>query len=118
MGESVSVGSEESVNPAGFPRTWSLLERIFSVMVFPVVLTTAVWAAYAWMESGVPPEVAVFPVISGTYILLAILERYFPHHEDWLRSRGDLKVDLTFQRVGHDLRFHRLAVCQRHGVHV
>ena len=96
MGQSVSVGSGEPVNPAGFPRSWSLFERVFSVMVFPVVLTTAVWVGYAWMESGVPAEVAVFPVISGTYILMAVLERFFPHHDDWLRSRGDLKVDLTY----------------------
>ena len=99
MNQSVSEGPEGSAiasSPGGFPREWSFVERVFSVLVFPVVLTTAVWVGYAWMESGVPAEVAVFPVIAGTYFLLAILERIFPHHEDWLRSRGDLSVDLGY----------------------
>jgi sterol desaturase/sphingolipid hydroxylase (fatty acid hydroxylase superfamily) len=45
------------------------------------------------MRGGVSPVVAVLPGIFGSYLLIALCERIFPHQQEWLRSQGDLGTD-------------------------
>ena len=67
---------------------------IFSVTVFPAVLGGALaWAAAA-MARGVEPELAIAGPTVAPALLLVGLERLFPRHRSWLRSHGDVRVDL------------------------
>lgn len=75
---------------------WTTLDRFVAISAFPLTMFLGLFAGYALIQSGMEPGVAVSPVVFSSYILLATLERFFPHHESWLRSRGDLKVDMGY----------------------
>lgn len=78
----------------GFPAAWSFLDRVVAVTAFPLVLGLTVYAGFALMQGGMEPAVAVSPCIFGAYAVIATLERFFPHWDSWLRSNGDLRVDV------------------------
>ena len=64
-------------------------------LAFPIVLGGALlWTARA-LEAGVPPDRAVIGPFVVPAALILLLERLFPHHRSWLRSRGDIHVDLA-----------------------
>ena len=72
-----------------------VLERIFSVTVFPLVFgASLVWAAQV-LRSGGSQAVALGVPAVASALLILVLERVFPHQRSWLRSRGDVPVDLS-----------------------
>lgn len=77
-----------------FPADWTRLDRLVAVSVFPVLISGALLAGYSMMQRGLSAAEVVTPCVLGTYLLIAGLERFFPHHRSWGKSRGDLRVDL------------------------
>jgi sterol desaturase/sphingolipid hydroxylase (fatty acid hydroxylase superfamily) len=68
---------------------------VFSVTVFPVVMAGSLLWAGLDLGAGVDPERALLgPTVASALLILA-LERVFPHHRSWLRSHGDVRVDLA-----------------------
>jgi sterol desaturase/sphingolipid hydroxylase (fatty acid hydroxylase superfamily) len=68
-------------------------DQIFAVTVFPLVMSTGVGVAIFAMQRGWDPALAILPPTAGGALLVLFLERIFPHHRSWLRSRGDVRVD-------------------------
>jgi sterol desaturase/sphingolipid hydroxylase (fatty acid hydroxylase superfamily) len=67
---------------------------IFSMAVFPAVLSGAVVSTIEFMDRGVDPLVAFVPAIVFTYLFVMLCERALPYRPDWNRPRGDVPVDL------------------------
>ena len=93
------MSAPEVVEPAaagarGFPARWSIADRIVAVSAFPLVVGATLFAGLRLLESGMEPALVVSPCLFAAYAVIAILERFFPHWESWLRSSGDLRVDL------------------------
>lgn len=80
-------------------------------LTFPLVLGGALlWATLA-MRGGASPDRAIIGPFLVPAALILILERLFPHHRSWLRSRGDVHVDLAHAvSVGLTTRIVQLAV--------
>ena len=78
------------------PARAPLARRLFAVSGFPLVFGGSLLAAFVAMDRGVDPgRAAGLPVlVAGTLVM--ILERFFPHHDSWKRSHGDIHVDLAF----------------------
>jgi len=68
--------------------------ELFSMLVFPVVLAAAIAATIALMDAGVPPALAFTGPVVASYLFVMACERVVPYHRSWLRSRGDVRVDL------------------------
>ena len=85
-----------TTNPpkAAFPATWTTTDRVVACLAFPVVTAVAMFGGYTLFGEGVDPAAALTPVLLASYAVIALLERFFPHHESWLGSQGDLKVDI------------------------
>jgi len=73
-----------------------LTRRIFSVSVFPVVMTAAVAGALALMHRGIEPATAIAAPVVASFVFILVFERIFPYQRSWLRSRGDVPVDAAF----------------------
>ncbi len=67
---------------------------LFAWTVFPLTLGCAVGVTIWLMERGVAPVAAFAGPVVASYLLLMMLEPLVPYHRSWLRSRGDVKVDL------------------------
>jgi sterol desaturase/sphingolipid hydroxylase (fatty acid hydroxylase superfamily) len=64
-------------------------------LAFPLVLGGAVaWTAHS-LRAGVAPDAALVGPFLVPALLILVLEHVFPHHRSWLRSRGDVRVDLA-----------------------
>jgi sterol desaturase/sphingolipid hydroxylase (fatty acid hydroxylase superfamily) len=87
-------GAEADRSVAPVPGGWG--RRVFAWTVFPVVLTGAVVAAHRLMQAGVTPWATLPPVVVGSFVLILVLERFFPFRERWLRSQRDVRVDASF----------------------
>jgi sterol desaturase/sphingolipid hydroxylase (fatty acid hydroxylase superfamily) len=74
----------------------SLVTRIFSWSVFPVVTAVAVLGTIWSMRQGVEPALAIAPWIFVAYTIVAVCERIFPFQESWLGSKGDLGPDTAW----------------------
>ncbi|MGH0034548.1 MAG: sterol desaturase family protein [Myxococcota bacterium] len=66
----------------------------FAIAVFPTVLGLALWGTWALMGAGLPPAVAVGPAAGLSFLFLLVCEHALPFRRAWLRSRGDVHVDL------------------------
>jgi len=69
-------------------RTW------FAMTIFPAVLGASIAATIAIMDHGVPPAVAFVGPVVAAYLIVMVCERIVPLHRSWLRSQGDVRVDL------------------------
>ena len=72
------------------------LTRIVSVTAFPLVFGAALVAFLAGHASGASPAAMAGGLALGAGGVVAILERFFPHHRSWLHSKGDLSPDIAF----------------------
>ncbi len=70
--------------------------RIFSWTAFPVVMTAAVWVTLRLLARGVEPTLAFLQPLLAAYAFVIVAERTFPHQQDWLRSKNDVRVDAAF----------------------
>ncbi|MCB1844037.1 MAG: sterol desaturase family protein [Halioglobus sp.] len=69
--------------------------RFFQWTVFPLVLGTALYAAWYLMQGGMQPALAVLWSQGGAALAIIVAERCYPYHTLWLRSHGDIRVDAT-----------------------
>jgi sterol desaturase/sphingolipid hydroxylase (fatty acid hydroxylase superfamily) len=67
----------------------------FAWLVFPGVLIAATAAGIALIDAGVAPPLAIIGPQVASAVVVALLERAFPLHEGWNRSRGDIRVDAS-----------------------
>ena len=69
-------------------------QRVFAWTAFPAVLSATLGGALLLMDRGWEPALAVLPFLVGGYAVVALCERVFPIHREWLHSRGDLHADI------------------------
>jgi sterol desaturase/sphingolipid hydroxylase (fatty acid hydroxylase superfamily) len=69
--------------------------RLVSLCAFPLVLGGTCLGAALAMRSGTRPETALAVATVLPAFLILGLERVFPAHRAWLRSHGDVRVDLA-----------------------
>jgi len=67
----------------------------FQWSVFPVVLCASIIWAIALIDSGTNPPVAILGPQLVAFAILAVLERIYPLHTSWNRSRRDIRVDAS-----------------------
>lgn len=48
------------------------------------------------MNSGIDPEMVVFPISLASLFLVAVMERILPYRREWNRSHGDLRTDIFY----------------------
>jgi sterol desaturase/sphingolipid hydroxylase (fatty acid hydroxylase superfamily) len=75
--------------------TETAIERALAVAAFPVVMTSAILAAHYLYAAGYILSAAVGTIVAAGFIV-GTLERFFPHHESWLHSNGDLRIDIVY----------------------
>jgi len=64
------------------------------MLVFPIVLALAIAATLVLMDAGVTPSLAFAGPVVASYLFVMVCERFLPFHRSWLRSQGDISVDL------------------------
>jgi len=69
---------------------------ILAVSLVPAAVTGGVGAALWAINSGISPEMVVFPISLGSLLLVVIMERVLPYRRDWNRSHGDLRTDALY----------------------
>lgn len=74
---------------------FAVLEWILARALFPALVGGNLYWAITRIEAGTPPAEAILPPTIFSYLLIASLERLFFWQREWLRSRGDLRVDLA-----------------------
>ena len=77
-------------------RPAEIAARIFSWTAFPGVMAGAVWIAIRLLDRGVEPSFAFLQPMLAAYAFVIVCERIFPHRQDWLRPRKDMRVDAAF----------------------
>lgn len=70
-------------------------QRVVDRLAFPVVFSAAIGFHALAMARGWNPLTSVAGATLGAMATVAILERYFPHHESWLRSHDDVRTDIA-----------------------
>ncbi len=70
--------------------------RIFSWTAFPVVMTTVVWVSIRMLDRGTEPGIAFLVPILAAYAFVIVAERIFPHQQEWLHSKKDVRVDAAW----------------------
>ncbi len=73
-----------------------LARTVLAVSLVPVSVAGGVGAVLWAMDSGVAPEMVVFPISLASLLLVAIMERILPYRRDWNRSHGDLRTDALY----------------------
>ncbi len=68
-----------------------MTQRLIAWLFFPVVLGVALLAGARIVDAGGQPTVVL---VAGALVVL-LGERLFPHLRAWLRSHGDIRVDLA-----------------------
>lgn len=59
---------------------------ILAVSLVPASVAGGVWAALWAIDSGLAPEMVVFPISLASLLLVAVMERVLPYRRDWNRS--------------------------------
>lgn len=70
------------------------LAWIVARALFPVVVVGALLFAITQIEAGVAPATAIGLPTLFAYLIVGVAERLFTWEQDWLHSKGDLKVDI------------------------
>ncbi len=83
---------EPVASPLAAPRT---APALFQWSVFPVVFCASVAATIALIESGMNPALAIIGPQLVSFTVVALLERVYPLHPSWNRSRRDIRVDAS-----------------------
>lgn len=68
--------------------------QLASYALFPTVLLGSIAWAMHQIEAGVAPALAIALPTLLPYFLVAVAERFFTWERDWLKSKGDLHVDI------------------------
>lgn len=68
---------------------------MFQWGIFPLVITAVVASSWLMMISGVDPALAILGPQLAAFITVAVSERIFPYHAQWLHSHKDIRVDAT-----------------------
>ncbi|MEZ5572053.1 MAG: sterol desaturase family protein [Halioglobus sp.] len=66
---------------------------IFQWGVFPIVMSSAVLAAWWLMHGGMSPPLAILGPQFAAFAIVAIFEHVYPHHTSWNSPRADVSVD-------------------------
>ena len=77
------------------PRAPRIAPRAFQWSVFPLVIAGAVAWTMHLMATGTPAAVSILGPQLAAFALVALLERVYPYHGSWNRSRRDVRVDAT-----------------------
>lgn len=77
----------------------SLVDKALTYGIFPVVFGGALGLALYGIGSGWDPVVTATAITAGVVVLLFVFERVHPLHEDWQRSKGDVRTDLIHNVV-------------------
>lgn len=85
----------EPVSASGAAAKEGWARRLVAHTAFPVVLGSTLVAAHASFQAG-RADIAAFALLLATAVVVAVLERLFPHHASWLHSTGDLRVDMAY----------------------
>jgi sterol desaturase/sphingolipid hydroxylase (fatty acid hydroxylase superfamily) len=72
------------------------LSRFISVAAFPLVLGGAIALSIGASATGDSAAAMAAVLTLSAGVVVALLERFFPHHESWLHSKGDLGPDIAF----------------------
>lgn len=84
----MAVATSTPIEPTPF-------RRVFEVTIFPVAMVGSMWACLALIDRGMAAAVAAPLCQVTTILLVAILERFVPHHASWLHGEGDMRVDAS-----------------------
>jgi sterol desaturase/sphingolipid hydroxylase (fatty acid hydroxylase superfamily) len=71
-----------------------LLRQLARVGAYPLCVGGALAVTLWLMHERVDPTLVVTGVGAGSLGVVALLERWLPYREDWLRSRGDVLTDV------------------------
>ncbi|MBJ18205.1 MAG: sterol desaturase family protein [bacterium] len=74
-------------------RTW---QKVLAVSILPLAVLSALVAALSMMKAGMQPAQVVLPISLAAFVLVALMERVLPWHDDWNRSEGDLRTDALY----------------------
>ena len=79
--------------------TDTTVRRVIAASAFPVVMTAAVVIAHYAYINRYDVVAATGVIVVGSGFIIGVLERFFPHHESWLHSNGDLRVDMFYAPI-------------------
>jgi len=72
------------------------LQTVLALSLLPVSVAGGIYAAWKAMESGIDPEMTVFPISIASLVLVAVMERILPYRREWNKSQGDLRTDSLY----------------------
>ena len=64
-------------------------------LIYPALMAATVGSTVLLYKAHLPAVAVVALVTSGAAVLIIALERVLPYRREWLRSHGDLRVDLS-----------------------
>ena len=76
-----------------------ILARTFLFLVYPAAVFGATIAAYALRDAGAWRHPGTVGILLAAGLFVFALERRFPYHRAWVRSRGDVRTDLIHNLV-------------------
>lgn len=90
---------------AGSQASPSLLRRAARYLVLPLLLGGGLLSSWlGFQHFGLAPLLSTtFAVLCFGFLPIALLERWLPYREDWLRSHDDLRTDLLNLLVNNGL---------------
>ncbi len=69
---------------------------LLGASLLPASVAGGVYAAWKAIQSGIAPEMTVFPISIASLVLVAVMERILPYRREWNRSQGDLLTDSLY----------------------
>lgn len=79
-----------------FKTIFRVARTVLAVSLLPASVAGGVYAAWRAIDSGIDPEMTVFPISIASLVLVAIMERVLPYRREWNRSHGDLRTDSLY----------------------
>jgi sterol desaturase/sphingolipid hydroxylase (fatty acid hydroxylase superfamily) len=83
------------VSEAAIAADTGLARRAVERLAFPLLFCGAVGLHAAALTDGGDPTATVAVATLGSMVVIALLERCFPHHQSWLHSHDDIRTDIA-----------------------
>ena len=70
-----------------------MIRSVVAVAIFPAVMAGSVAGALLMMDAGTSPAAAAAICQALAFLIVIVVERLVPYHQNWLHSNGDMRVD-------------------------
>ncbi|MBX9734877.1 MAG: sterol desaturase family protein [Chitinophagaceae bacterium] len=80
------------------------MKKVFQFGIYPIIMLSASATIIYEIGAGVNQYLATIPFITLTGVLILLLERWIPYEKNWVGSKNDWNLDLTYYIINYSIK--------------